>query len=41
MNPSIMQQLVAQQTAGLRQQAAEASRVRRARRARRSADGGR
>jgi hypothetical protein len=43
MHPSIMQKLVAQraqQTAGLRKQAAAASRARRARRSRRSADGG-
>jgi hypothetical protein len=39
MHPSIMQKLVAQQTAGLRKQAAAASRARRARRGRR-ADGG-
>jgi len=41
MHPSMMQDLVAQQTAGLRKQAEEASRARQARRRRRAADGGR
>jgi hypothetical protein len=40
MHPSIMQKLVAQQTAGLRKQAAAASRARRARRSRRASDSG-
>ena len=41
MHPSIMQKLVAQQTAGLRKQAQAASRVRQARRDRRAENGGR
>jgi len=38
---SMMQDLVAQHTAGLRKQAAAAARARQARRRRRAADGGR
>jgi hypothetical protein len=41
MNLSMIQNLVAQQTAGLRKQAEAASRARHARRRRRAADGGR
>lgn len=41
MHPSVMQNLVAQQTAGLRKQAEAASLARQARRRRRAADGGR